>query len=333
MNRKIKTIHIRGLFGYKDLDWELLRDVNILGGENGSGKSTILKACYDILKYGYVNDSKTAWLIKKVTIGFTDDTSIKWGHALDSDIDDNFINTHTLVVQPPLPQTTYAIMGRRQVQYSDYFDENNNIIHTLDKSKRQVCQTEYLNSFEHVIGNDSQEKNNIGLTNLDILIKEQINRRNDIFSNAMSLMFSLDKDKSLAQIAKESPEVSNYLKLIPAVSKFFQDYLIGISENMSFIRHCNGKDEKFNYTGLSTGEKEVLLIMLMVSNTKQEPYIFFMDEPDLALHVKWKQMLIKRIMDLNPNLQLIVSTHSPSVIEGWYNNVKEISQLEVNNRE
>ena len=38
----IKRIEIKGLWGRKNISWELQPEVNILSGVNGGGKSTIL---------------------------------------------------------------------------------------------------------------------------------------------------------------------------------------------------------------------------------------------------------------------------------------------------
>lgn len=45
----IKKIEIKGFFGKGDFEWNLDPVVNILGGKNGSGKSTIFKMCYAML--------------------------------------------------------------------------------------------------------------------------------------------------------------------------------------------------------------------------------------------------------------------------------------------
>ena len=52
-----------------------------------------------------------------------------------------------------------------------------------------------------------------------------------------------------------------------------------------------------------------------------------MDEPDLGMHVEWKQKLILNMRKMNPNMQIILSTHAPSMIEGWYEKVKEMNQI------
>lgn len=57
-------------------------------------------------------------------------------------------------------------------------------------------------------------------------------------------------------------------------------------------------------------------------------YVLFMDEPEVSLHVDWQKRLIDLIMDLNPNVQLILTTHSPAVImNGWMDKVTEVSEI------
>ena len=74
-------------------------------------------------------------------------------------------------------------------------------------------------------------------------------------------------------------------------------------------------------------EKEVLLLILTVSNTFDAPVIMWLDEPDLGLHVDWQVKLVKCLRSLNPNIQLFISTHAPSMVEGNFKNVDEMSHL------
>lgn len=54
----------------------------------------------------------------------------------------------------------------------------------------------------------------------------------------------------------------------------------------------------------------------------------FMDEPEVSLHVEWQQRMISLIRDLNPNVQIILTTHSPAVImNGWLDAVTEVSDI------
>lgn len=81
---------------------------------------------------------------------------------------------------------------------------------------------------------------------------------------------------------------------------------------------------------LSSGEKQMMLILLTVLVENGEPYVLFMDEPEVSLHIEWQKQLIGVIMQLNPNVQIILTTHSPAVVmDGWLDRITEVSDIEV----
>ena len=82
---------------------------------------------------------------------------------------------------------------------------------------------------------------------------------------------------------------------------------------------------------LSSGEKQMLAILLTVLVQDNEPYVLFMDEPEVSLHIEWQKQLIDLVLELNPNVQIILTTHSPAVImNGWMDHVTEVSDILVN---
>ena len=79
---------------------------------------------------------------------------------------------------------------------------------------------------------------------------------------------------------------------------------------------------------LSSGEKQMLVILLTVLIEDNKPYVLFMDEPEISLHIDWQHRLIDLILELNPNVQIILTTHSPAVImNGWTDKVTEVSDI------
>ena len=79
---------------------------------------------------------------------------------------------------------------------------------------------------------------------------------------------------------------------------------------------------------LSSGEKQMLVSLLPVLVRDDDHCVLFMDEPEASLHIEWQQKLIGMIRNLNPNVQLILTTHSPAVImEGWLDAVTEVSEI------
>ena len=81
---------------------------------------------------------------------------------------------------------------------------------------------------------------------------------------------------------------------------------------------------------LSSGEKQILIILLTVLVEDDEPYVLFMDEPEVSLHMEWQKRLIDLCLELNPNVQIILTTHSPAVVmNGWVDSVTEVSDITV----
>lgn len=79
---------------------------------------------------------------------------------------------------------------------------------------------------------------------------------------------------------------------------------------------------------LSSGEKQILIILTTVLIQGGREFIMIMDEPEISLHFDWQRRLIEDVQSLNPNLQLILATHSPAVVmNGWTDRVSEISDL------
>lgn len=82
---------------------------------------------------------------------------------------------------------------------------------------------------------------------------------------------------------------------------------------------------------LSSGEKQMLLILLTVFLQEEQPCVLLMDEPEISLHIAWQDKLISIIRELNPRCQLILTTHSPSIFaNGWEDKLIFLENLETN---
>lgn len=90
-------------------------------------------------------------------------------------------------------------------------------------------------------------------------------------------------------------------------------------------------DENLELHYLSSGEKQILFILLSVLLKDDAPYILLMDEPEISLHVAWQTSLLNNIQKLNANVQVIVVTHNPLIVLGRKS--EEISTLIQSNTE
>lgn len=101
------------------------------------------------------------------------------------------------------------------------------------------------------------------------------------------------------------------------------------NNEIQFIqKNGNGTTEVITPYQLSSGEKQILAILMTVLVENREPYALLMDEPEISLHIDWQQRLIDLIRQLNPHAQIILSTHSPALImDGWMENVTEVNEI------
>lgn len=84
---------------------------------------------------------------------------------------------------------------------------------------------------------------------------------------------------------------------------------------------------------LSSGEKQLLIILLTVLLEDGQEYILMMDEPEISLHICWQYKLIDWILQLNPNVQIILTTHSPMIFSnGWGDKAIYMEDITTNTR-
>lgn len=131
------------------------------------------------------------------------------------------------------------------------------------------------------------------------------------------------------------PDAAEQAKAVSEPKKKFQDLIDDLfsETGKKIIRAEN--EILFTQIGetlypyqLSSGEKQILAILLTVLIEDNQPYVLFMDEPEVSLHVEWQKRLIDLILDLNPNVQIILTTHSPAVVmNGWIDKITEVSDI------
>jgi predicted ATP-dependent endonuclease of OLD family len=49
--------------------------------------------------------------------------------------------------------------------------------------------------------------------------------------------------------------------------------------------------------------------------------VYVADEPELSLHVEWQEILLRSLINLAEELQLVVATHSPDIVGEFQDHV------------
>lgn len=71
---------------------------------------------------------------------------------------------------------------------------------------------------------------------------------------------------------------------------------------------------------LSSGEKQLIILMAHSAFSKNKGGVFIVDEPELSLHLRWQEMLVEELTATNRNNQFIFATHSPEIVGFLKNN-------------
>jgi len=84
---------------------------------------------------------------------------------------------------------------------------------------------------------------------------------------------------------------------------------------------------QLNLKDLSSGEKQLIIILgeaLLQGNAR---CIYIADEPEISLHVAWQEHLVTNLRRLNSNSQLLFATHSPDIVSSYDDRVLQMEAI------
>ena len=142
-------------------------------------------------------------------------------------------------------------------------------------------------------------------------------------------------NRMIALLTSHDPEAHEKAAHEAAMKTRFQDMVDDLFSETGKKMDRTSNELRFIQYGeplspylLSSGEKQMLLILLTVLTQDGQRCVLFMDEPEASLHFEWQQRLIGMVHELNPNAQIILTTHSPALImNGWEDHVTEVSDI------
>ncbi|GHT24343.1 ABC transporter ATP-binding protein [Bacteroidia bacterium] len=202
-------------------------------------------------------------------------------------------------------------------------DDNKLICNSSSKSTKNPLDYDYITTFDVPLRDKTKIKQ--GETPLD--------------KELQSLIFPTAKDtkaflnyrlKATASLDLANQVNNNIKKLFAEIDKLFSETnkKVEIDPINNSLRFRFEDSTTVELEQLSAGEKQLLIILFTVFLMEEKPTVLIMDEPEISLHIGWQQQLIDVIRQLNPNCQLIIATHSPSIFgEGWGDKVFFVKDL------
>lgn len=100
-------------------------------------------------------------------------------------------------------------------------------------------------------------------------------------------------------------------RLAELISSFFSKGKTIKFSNTGLLAEVDGK--QIPIASLSSGEKQLVRILIEVIIA--EDNVIIIDEPELSMHIDWQRNLISAMRTVNPDVQIIMATHSPDIME------------------
>jgi len=288
--RKIEIKNFRG----NDFSWPLNTDVNVLIGKNGSGKSTILRMLNEAV---LPEDSRLNFRlfdpIDKMIIELEDELVI-------------VVDSGSRSITGNQGDTSYHL--------------KTNLINTFDVVEKSSDPNTTLLDF-HL----NKLKQEFIIYQRDLLDKVEAILRSDYARESRSDSDLESRKDKLEEIESIYDPKKIFLKIL---SELFNQTGKKFDEKaFNFLEV--GSDNPISPESLSSGEKQILIILFTTLLQDKKPYILLMDEPEISLHIDWQRSLIQHIREINPLCQIIMATHSPTTYyQGWIEKVTRIEKIQ-----
>lgn len=84
--------------------------------------------------------------------------------------------------------------------------------------------------------------------------------------------------------------------------------------------------ERLPPAALSSGERQLLLLLCSVLAARDESRLFIIDEPEISLNVKWQRRLLDTLLKFTAgtSMQFLVATHSIEMVAGHFDSVAKL---------
>ena len=313
MNRYINNIHINKVRHLQNINIPIENDTYphlILTGKNGSGKTSVLEAVANHLQ-NIANDPYKNFLSYEQNIKYYEDK----------------LNNGDNGVENELP------LAYNKKQYAFYFGEVKVDFYNIDDFISKYQKGEFIIAFYQA--------------NRKVIISEPLNPTKPTIKEVWSTkematreFLNFLSDLKIQEALARNEKLDHEADLINTwfvdfeilLKKVFQDDTLQLLFNYkdySFQIFTQGKT--FKFTEMSDGFAAVLEIIIdlilkmqrkdTLTRAYQQEGIVLIDEVETHLHLELQRLVLPLLTQLFPNIQFIVTTHSPFVLNSIGNAV------------
>lgn len=320
MSNFLTSIHINKIFQLENFDIPI--DANekkhlIITGKNGSGKTSLLNALVEFFQV--IQDDKTLSFLE------IESSLNHWKDALHSINTDNASQSVTLRVKENLKMYQHS--------YDTIFGQLNLEFNTLKSLSEKISSSFFL--FAFYAANRKTEVNppkNPEKPNLSPVKKITDSKQSEFLKFLVDLKIQealARNEKAMADADKIKLWFDNFENLL---SEIFEGSKVTLNFNYkdySFTIIQDGRE--FGFNQLSDGYSAIIDIIADLILKMQSPDsltrfyekegIVLIDEIETHLHLELQRLILPMLTRVFPNIQFIVTTHSPFVLSSIENAV------------
>lgn len=200
-------------------------------------------------------------------------------------------------------------------------DQHDQLVRAFDAvglldSKMGTRIDEHFSAAQAVMKRVKRKGKQISIDIKDIFIIPLIQRTNSMVQFARELE---NKRITLFRPLKQYEQI---------VSSFLNQKRVEVSEDGTLvIKSLAQKKQDLETHLLSSGEKQIVILLTQALLWEDKPVVYVVDEPELSLHVTWQGKLLKSLQDLAGRIQIIVATHSPDIAGPFPNNQIDLENV------
>ena len=320
----MKDVTLKNFRGIANCKIQFHPQMNIIIGNNGVGKTSILDACALLLNRALPFPQKQIVFNKKTDIR-KNERSCDIGIAFSSDM---YRSSADCTVD-------YSILRNKPTHYKQNFSEqkNDNIEKLYDNNDTiELPLIAYYRAERAVM-----------MVPMNITIKSEFGRIN-AYDNCLTgktdfrLFFEWyrNQDDIINENLRETGMLVDSLQPVKeAIQKFTGFHFIKLQRGHPHLLLLtkslyDGTVSELDMELLSRGEKLYIALigdiarrLTMLNPNLTDPLegkgVIFIDEIELHLHPKWQREVLPKLVEIFPNCQFIVTTHSPQVISSVSN--------------
>ncbi len=348
----IKSIRLKNFFSFEEQTVRLNPDVNLLVGINGSGKSNFIKA-FELLRFG-INEGPIHKLVNEKWGGFSKTINFsarKNMIELELLVDaSQFLKNGTggkdTVYTINCGNDWRVILLKQQI---DLLDENGALnIKEVEKNdeKFHIAAEHNLDESDHNAYKECRE--HVNLLAEEAIVENRNLGRFKNFIRQIEIYDSINIGRDGAQKRNDSNYKENYQKLsstfdnlagllnamsikpetegaFDKISKSINDINInlegvyfGLDDDQNFYIQIRNlpQDVMMDLSNISNGTIKFLVLMSILYNPNRGN-IICLEEPEDGLHPDMINMVAKGIKHAAKTSQMIVSTHSPFLLNAF----------------